>query len=255
MRNTFCKNCIFAKTSSNDDCCEFGIVSRIKDSKCCEIKEDYWYIKNYECKFALGTNLYNTKIQEILGDNKLDLKQHIAYQNTIRYYLVINVIDNDYTIDQLCNNLKQLEIPPKFVSIIFYREHKEFMIEAVESFKTIIGNSIEYKIHNFIEDITTEEALFSVLETTIKKNNTQYLWLLNNSSLTRVIKDGDIEQINYQINVMQPACNMLKSKHSNKNLDTLFLNFENYIGITKNINQSLSAGILSLPHISINNYD
>lgn len=253
--HTHCKNCMFSKSSDNDSPCEFDIISCIKDSHECTIKDNYWYIKDYKCRYAIGENFYNKQMRNHIEEQNLDIKKFIAFQNTIKYYLVINFDNNNYSIEKLCNQIKKLEIPPKFLSIMFYSQDKNFMLNVVTVFKDIIGDSIEYKIHNFVENISKDEALFTILETTIRKNNSQYLWILDVDSLDYSVDDGSIEKINYQINVIQPICNMLRSKISNNNFDTLFLNFENYSGITKNINQSLSLGIESIPNMVINNYD
>jgi hypothetical protein len=246
---------MFAKPANDQQPCEFQIPSCIEDIHECIVKEDYWYLKNYKCKFALSENFFNSQMKKTIEENNIDIKEYIVSKNTIRYYLLINFDNHDYNVEKLCHQIKNLQIPPKFIAIMFYLQDKDFMSNVVNAFKDIIGDSIEYKIHNFVEEISKNEALFTVMETTSKKNNSEYLWILDIDSLDYSVEDESIAKINYQINAIQPICNMLKSKNSNDNFNTLFLHFENYSGITKNINQSLSVGIESIPNMVINNYD
>lgn len=254
IKNTHCKNCIFSSKVTNNEFCSFDIINNIKNKKECIIKDDYWYIKNYACKFGLGKNTYESIIKSI-ADGDIDIKQQIILRNMIKYYLIINYNNINYPIDEFCQQLNSLEIVPKYVSVLFYKQTKEYMLNVLNTFKTVLDCKIQFKIHHFIDHLTVDEAIFSALETNTNKNNSNYLWILNIDSVQNVAKRGDIQAINYQINIEQPVCNLLKSKYSTDDLDTLFCNFENYSGLTKNINQSLSIAIKSIPNLIINYYD
>lgn len=251
--DTICANCLFASKTNSKKACKFDIIDTIKDHKKISIDENNFYkIENYICKFCMSKSFYEKNILVNKSYDNIDLENYIKNKNQIKYYLIINTNDN-YDLEKLYDNIGSLDIQPKLTSIMTHK----FSTQKIESLLNIFNQqkyTFKYRFHNFIEDVDKNEALFTVMDTTSKTNNFEYLLILDVESLDSFVTKKSILQINYIINVIQPDSNVLK-KDINGNFDTLFITIENYKGITKNINQSLELGLDTFENLAITYYD
>lgn len=251
--STDCSKCIFAKPSSSDNPCSFYIVDAIKDIKKVTIKNDFYYINEYVCKYGFSKDKLENLKKEFPDT---DLVEYIKYQTYIKYYLVINNLDNNVDISDICEKIKQLIIKPKGVSILI---RKENMPETIKLCSNILGDHLLWRLHNFFDeqvDFATGINISMSTNNHLKESN--FLWIINDSQLDYMIENKCIEQINHIVNVDQPEIGIFKSKTTTDLLSGIFLTKNNYMGLTKNIAPILNLALqkfIESDNINIITYD
>jgi len=252
--NTSCKNCLFSHEASSDSPCEFNIIDHIKENKTITIKDNFFHIENYLCQYGMSREIYEKNKDELEKQN-IDIKEQIKKNAYIKYYLVIDYSMSDYPLESLCNDLNDLSIAPKFISVLLYQNNKQKPNEAIDIFRNSLTLDSKWKIHSFLEDLDKNYALHSALETNAKANNSQYFWILKPEQVKSM--KNSIENIQYIVNIKQPVCNLLKHKDEidAHNFNTLFLNFDTYKAFCQNISQSLEKAVGNLENMTIAYYD
>lgn len=254
--NTSCKNCIFAHEASSDSPCDFNIISNIKEDKTITIQDNFFHIENYLCKYGLSKNTYE-QYKDEFNKNNIDIKDHVKQNAYIKYYLVIDYYMSEYPLELLCNDLESLNIEPKFISLLLYQNNKIKPNDAIDIFRNKMKPHSKWKIHSFLEDIDRNYALHSIFQTNAKANDSQYFLILKPEQIKTFIDNNSIENIQYIISIKQPACNILKQKDTvdSNNFHTVFINFDSYQGLCKNISQSLEHSLDTLENMTIAYYD
>lgn len=175
MANTYCKGCAFAKSNENlEKSCEFHILTHIKDIKDISIKENYFYINNYKCKYAFSENT-------IINNNldKQDIKNVIISKSHIQYYLVIDAryLNSLEQFEKLATDINNFNISPKLVSFLIdiNKTNNENIYRILH--KTIHKN-IKWKLHAFLNEINFNEAANIAAETNIQTSESSliYFW-------------------------------------------------------------------------------
>lgn len=242
--NTSCQNCYFSDKASSSQACQFDIVNQIKDEKNISIKNDYYYIENYSCRYGFSRTQYETNKKDL---EDIDLKQYILEKQLVSYYLIIDHREN-ISIKNICENINKLQIKPKFISIFCYEANIGPYLDDLNKY---LDNKLKWKTHNFLTKTTsTSLAIKTALDTATNLSDINYIWINKSDQIQNLIESNAIEKINYIVNIQQPVCNFVKSKFSD-NLYTVFLNTQTYQYITKNINQMLEDGIKQIDTTSI----
>jgi hypothetical protein len=255
IHNTSCKGCIFAKSVDHTDSCEFHIIDEIRNlNKEISVKEGFNYIHDYRCFYGLSQKTYDEH-QSMLPSNREELKEQIKLNNQIKYYLVIYYDNSSYDIHKLCDQINQLGILPKFISIILNDNSVVKPDEIIKTFEQHLNKNIMWKVHVLVEDLDRSFALHSVLSTNMGANKSNYFWILRPEDFDTILENRSIEDINYVVNITQPICNGLKRRNETTNYYTVFLNFNNYQGMINHISQSLEQCFESEQKMEMYYYD
>jgi hypothetical protein len=252
--STNCAKCVFAKQADNKEPCEFGIITGIKELKNTEIKDNYYYINDYVCKYGFSKD----KILNINNDfPEIDIKEYIKYKNYVKYYLTINHLGNNVDIAEICNNILKLSVLPSGVSII---TRQDTIATSFKNCEKIFANTeIKWKLHNFLDpSIDFDHALYTAMSTNEHFKKCHFIWTVNDKSLLEHAENQNINNINYIVNILQPEIGILKSKHTENSIDGLFMTKKNYFGLTQHVSQHLTIAIneyVKLESINIMLYD
>jgi hypothetical protein len=234
MSNTNCEKCLFADYVESDEPCKIHIIDMIKDEHTTSVKNNFYYIQNYKCHYGFDLKTYAENKNKI-GSIE-DLKKTIKNNNLLSYYLII---ETDLSkIEELCDSINSLTIPPRCVSLIMHKNNNTD--QTIQTLKTKINKEIEWKIHNFLEETSLAEAIHTVLDTNMNKNQSVYFWVNCNNDYSSWNKD--IENISDYITIKQPICHALL-RNSSDSLDGLFLPFDNYRTLIKELDPDISKAI------------
>jgi len=246
--NTNCEKCIFSDYADAPDPCKMNIIEKIKPNHQIEVKNKYNYIIDYKCKYGFDLETYK-KYQNDIGSIN-ELENQIKIKNYIKYFLIVNLHDlsTEY-IENICNDINNLSIPPAFVSIyIFQNNDTDKIISILES---KIDKNIKWRIHNFLFSQETYEYINSIITTNYKKNESFYIWI--NDSNSSVDWNKNISKINSIINIDQPPTQALI--RNKLDWDGLFLTFDNYADLAKQVNDNIIIALDSLENKNFINYD
>ena len=250
--NTNCEKCIFADSANSGTPCEITIIEQIKDRKKIEVKNNYYYIYDYMCKFCFSSQSFDETKSSLGIATKDQLKELIKLKNNLKYYLVI-FLDNDVDISELCEQLNKLEVRPRYISFVSNASRNNRTLHAAITEKLSIDTF--WKLHAFLEEPNKSHELFTLLHTNIKANKSQYLWIVKSSDVAGYIENNTIGQIHYMVNVIQPYCNILKSQKYTELFYSLFITFDTYKELTTNINSSLEISLNELANMKMEYYD
>lgn len=200
MANTYCKGCAFAHENSPiDSSCDFDILYHIKNIKDIDIKNNYYYINNYKCKYAFS--------KETLVKNQLDIndiKSLLINKAHLQYYLIIDarnlIKDSDF--DNLGNQINSLDIFPKTVSIIvnIYNSNNEDIYRRLYN---IIDKKIKWKLHAFLKDISFNEAANVAAETNIQTSESSIIYFWDVSVTDYSVTNNRINHVFFRKNIQQ----------------------------------------------------
>lgn len=253
-RSTDCSKCYFSSdVNSDQDSCKFKITESIKDKKDITVKNNYYYINNYVCKYGFAKD----KMDDFVKDfPDVDLIEYIKDKNYIKYYLVINNLDGDLGLADICDKILKLTIKPTCVSIL---TRQESMPDAIKECSNILQESMQWRLHNFFDmEIDFGVGSFTVLSTAKQMKISNFIWMLHDYQLQAMIDEKAIEQINYIVNIEQPEIGILKSQHTSDMIGGLFMTNKNYEGLTGSISQVINIALdsfTSSENITIMNYD
>lgn len=240
---TNCTSCIFAQPATNSNPCDMNIIASIKGHKQPYVADNGFYtIPQYRCAFAFSNNIYRENINE-LGSIE-NLKQQLKERTKISYYLVV-FLDNE-DISLVCDHISNLPIKPSFVSFVLSLSDNTKPI--IDSITQKFAGSIEWKLHNLLDQYSFQDSLDTILDTNDKKQNIDYLWI--NRASTSSMWSKEISQINYVISIEQPILHaMFRDKYN----EGLFIGMNNYTTIRQHINHDILTAIDTIPqpHIYI----
>lgn len=251
--STSCEKCIFSKPINSDKCCEFSIIESIKDIKNIDIKNNYYYINNYVCRYGFPKSNEEKLLSDFPGTNLADYAKYNAY---IKYYLVINNINSPEKILDICRAVNKLTIKPQGLSILTKQDNLPAIIKQAQP---ILGESLLWRLHNFFDpNIDFAVGLNTVMSTNNHFKSSNFLWTVNDYQLNDMIENKAIEQINYIINIIQPDIGILQSKLTDDYISGIFMTKKNYIGLTTHVAQLLNVAIktyIESENINISLYD
>lgn len=230
MKDTVCNKCYFAKPIGSSKPCEFDIPNIIKESKTIESNQDYFIIKNYVCRYGFSKKVYEENIDKL---SHLNMIEYIKEQNIVKYSLVLVLEKNtDYKI--IVDHINNLSIKPHYITIICYEEGSYIN----KYLQLNLSKHIQYKIHNFLENITGAHAFHIAMETNKSKIG-NLIWILDKNLLEHVVANDSIQQINYLINVEQKPAHYYKCSKIDSNFYGIFININNYLSLSKTLDYSI----------------
>ncbi len=252
MKSTSCEKCIFSKQSFKDKNCKFDIINTIKDSKNISIKNEYNYIENYECQYALDKNFYEENIK-----NKIDeaaLMEHIFANRSIRYWLIINCSD-EKNIDKLCDTINSFDILPGKISFF----SKNLDTNKLNNFTKVIQSKItksKWTVHHVVDEDDFENIVYATSNLIKDSENLSYFLVLEDQSLlSQNVNSDSITLLNHITNILQPEdCNALQQQNK-EGIDTLFMALGSYKNLTKRYSQSIITCIKTVPDFTMCYYD
>lgn len=237
ITNTKCELCMFANAASSDNPCENKLIEFIKDTKKIDIVNNYYVIHDYACKMGFSKEHYEKNKDKL---SLAEIKQEIVNRVCMTYYLVMDITKcSTAEIENVCKKLNTIDIKPAFISFILFPSGDNK--EKIFTIKKYIDNSIMWKAHTFIENMSFDDAISAALETNFYKNNSRYILIYNPKDIEDLNKDTN--QINSDIMILQKIFHYGK-KIKSQSLDGLFLRFDNYEickSIDKDINKALET--------------
>lgn len=238
---TVCEKCIFADHADSTEPCKMDIIEQIKAYHQPEISNNNFYtINDYYCRYGFNLDVYDKNKNEIGSiDN---LKHQLAKKAQIRYYLVININDA-HSISDIADAIVALSIKPKFVSFILHQNDNTEAIIATLNSK--LDTIVEWKIHNFLEEITLNNAVATIFDISAKKNDTYYFWLNSDQDYTNW--NDEIIKINRFIYLYQPKCHGL---FRNISKDGMLLSFDSYKEMRTHLDSDIFKALDSIENPS-----
>lgn len=249
MINTNCKECMFADIVSSTKPCKFDIIESIKDIKNIKEQNEYYVIENYQCRYCFSKKI-KEKNEETLKN--IDIVNEIKSRNLIQYTMVVDSrINNNY--ESIVSEINKLTIKPKY---LLFLSHSTTSKE-IKKIESNISEKIKWKVQNFFQnDIDRNSAIRIAADTNKDIEKIPFFWIVNPDHLPYLNDSKSTEKINYIVNVEQPVCNFIRSKeYLENNFHNIFMSYQTYNHIVKNINSSLEDGINSLENTTVVYYD
>lgn len=240
ISGTDCSRCHFASLSNEKSTCKFSIIDSIKDSKDIEVRNGYHYINNYRCVYAFPKDRVK-EIEDTFPD--IDLLEYTKFRMYIKYYLVIDNLDNKLSTAEICEYINNLSIKPKAISVLVRSVN---MVNDIEIFNEKIQDveGMIWRLHNFKnQDTQYSGAIHSVLSTSSHLKSCDFIWCVKNYQLTKFVEEKSIERINFIANVLQPRIGILQSIHTEAGIDGIFTTKKNYSNLINSYSQDLGQAI------------
>jgi hypothetical protein len=248
--NTGCKKCYFAKPATSDNPCSFFIVDAIKDIKTVSVVDDFYYIKDYQCRYGVSTDTVENKLTEF----DIDITEYVKQQAAIKYTLYVKILDPTQ-LEQTCDNILRLSILPQSLNIVV--DNSDNIVSTKQLLEDRFRDSaFKWKLHNFLEDQSDENQLHTSLCTDKNLTLSHYLWITNDKILSKHLDEDSINNLNYILNINQPKLALLTSKLSDKYFYGLFISLNNIQAIWKQQGKNISEIIANMyPASDIQYYD
>ena len=235
---TLCEKCIFADYASSDEPCKIGIVSEIQKYHKIEVSDtNFNIIPDYICRYGFSLEIYDTN-KENIGSIS-DLRKIAEEKAKIKYYSIIEITDID-NIKNVCESISSLDIKPGYVSFLLERANNTDKI--IQTIKDSIDPSIQWKIHNFLEDSDLNHKLSTITDTNSKNNETVYFWL--DKDTNSHLWNSEIKKINDIIYIQQPRCHAM---FRSENKDGLLLSFDLYKLMKSELGHNIFKSLDSIP--------
>lgn len=211
MTDTYCKQCVF--TNVNNQECLFDIPSYLSSDRI-EKKDGFNLIKNYKCHYGTDKSSFGDG-----GFSIEDLKKYSVSKNTLKYYLFIDATsDKTYNIDNILDYINNLDIKPKFLSLLL----NGLTVDPVDFhniskiFTQKIDKSINWKLHYWLNNDTLLRSIHTILSTNIESNNTNCILYFRPTG----DNSGDYETLNQRVNFLQIS-QLVKQDYAHVVLDDL----------------------------------
>lgn len=217
MSNTRCKECLFAKPIDSDTPCVFNIPELIKNNYSVEADNNYFKLINYNCRYGLGKRVYQENIDKF---HNIETIEFVKQQNIVKYSLAI--ILNTDNFNKTLDLLGSLSIKPSYITAICYKNGNILYQQLLQQ-----NPYIQYKVHNFLEDMPKAQALHVALKTNKNKIG-NLMWILDEESMEICVKNDSIQNINYLINVTQQPAHYYRSRTISSAFEGIFINTNNY---------------------------
>ena len=228
MSHTDCKKCIFSKSVDNQDQCEMNIINMIKNTQTITIKDNYYYIENYSCKYGMSSKTVEDN-KDLFKD--IDIKSQILENNTIKYYMVVDGTKYDYDTLKICEQVNTLSVLPRFLSLCIIGKDARGINLMQSQLKDNLNGSIKWRIHNFLYDKDINDIICNIFQTNSKANQSSFFIIQRPEDIEKMLLNDYISDINYVINIDQPTKGFIKINVED-NLYNVFMSFNNYEGLT-----------------------
>lgn len=234
---TICEKCIFADYADSDEPCKMNIINEIQQYHTVEVSENNFFtINDYYCRYGFNLDIYDKHQKEIGSiDN---LKTELEKKAQIKYYLVVEVTDES-NLKKATEAIVSLPIKPQFISFILKQSNNTE--EIIKTLTVQLKDVAEWKIHNFLEEVSINDALATIFDTNSKKNNTSYFWL--NSDTDYLNWNSEILNINRLIYLYQPKCHGL---FRNSSKEGILLSFDSYKQMRTHLDSDIFKALNSI---------
>lgn len=230
MKNTICEQCYFSNPASSDQPCVFNIPEIIKDTHELQIKDNYYILHNYSCRYGFGKKTYKENIDKF---SNIDLIEYIKQQNMVAYSLAL-ILEKDEDYNNAIDCINKLSIKPYYIAIICHNDGKNIHNLLQKNLTT----TIKYKVHSFLDNTPSPKCLHIALETN-KNNIGNLLWILNYKDLVYCIDNDSIQNINYLINAAQVPAHYYRLSATQSNFSGIFINQDNYWSLSRTLDYTI----------------
>lgn len=248
--NTNCKLCAFSEPSWSDSSCKFNIIEYLKDIKVIETKEEYNYIKDYTCKYGLDKKTYNNPE---FSENVGDIVSYIVEKAKVSYYLLVNITNVHNNIKDVCEEINNLDIKPRFISFI---SHKDIdSNNLIKQINDTLDKKYKWKFHNFLESLPLNDSLHIVVDTNIGNNGSKLMMVYdpNNDLLLKKELNDRVNAVQFTSIVQQKR---LHGFYNNQDeLDGLCLTFELYKTLSDTFGKDVLQIIKNNPELIFIKYE
>jgi len=238
MINTKCCECMFASPSTDKSLgCSKDIINKIVNIKKISKDENQFnIIENYACRYGFSQKIYD-QYKDKFTDITLD--QMIQNNSSIKYYLLLDCSDTNIDFDNIINKLSTVDILPVSVSFMFRTtSFRPFLPDKHNNICNNIFKNIKWKAHNFLYNISLNDAISNILSTNSKQNNSSYFLVYDGNRIDQL--NSDTITINNNIILYQnPTIAMVDNKDT---LYKFFMSFDNYT-VAKEISHNLLDSI------------
>lgn len=249
MTNTHCKICLFADKASEKNCCEFDIISDIKNIKTLDIIDDYWYIKNYRCLYGFSKQLYD---KEKSSFDNIDIKNHIINKAKIAYYLIIDMRQiSDDVLPNVIDSLNSLNIKPQLTSFIFRTGYEGSINPKIKTLNEKLSKEIKWKIHAFLEDISFNECANIAGETNVQESSCSFIMFIDGQEINEVNDLVDYAQYSYRV-LQDDAIVLMKDTASFNGTIMPVSLFKNLINV---VGRDTIKSMSMIPNLVIKKYE
>lgn len=250
MANTHCKNCMFSREADSSSPCEFNLIDIIKNKKELSIIDNFFYIKDYKCAYGFSENIYQTHPE--LQKN-VNIKDYVLDQAKISYYLIIDIrlFSTDELIQKI-NTIKELDIKPKFISLITSTQQntKDIILKLQ---KQLDKTKIDWKIHSFLNTISFNDCINIAADTTINSiENIQYM-VLDDGTPYSISINNIINHAHYVFKIIQDNIYCIATDKESLHMMSMYVSL--YKSVISTIGKDIINGINSIPNLNIGSYD
>lgn len=249
MTNTHCKICMFADKASEESCCEFDIISDIKNVKNMEVIDDYWYIKNYKCFYGFSKQLYESEKSNL---SDIDIKSYIIDKANILYYLVIDMrkVEDDQ-ISKVVHQINNLNIKPKLTSFIFRTGYEGSINSKITILNNQLSKDIKWKIHAFLNEISFNECANIAGETNVQESNCSFIMFIDAYEQHDI--NSMINYAQYSYRVLQDDAIVIVKDHNKFDGAIMPISlFKNMINI---VGRDTVKSMEMIPNLTIKKYE
>ena len=221
MLSTKCEKCLFANQDSITGIseCSQNIIEKIKETKTITQENNFNIIHEYACRYGFAKEVYEANKEDL---KDIDLLQQIKNNAQMKYYLLLD-IGSECDIGYIIDILNDLEIKPQFLSLMFRDPNsRRFTQQDKEVLTSKI--SIPWKCHNFIYEISLQDAIDHILSTNMQISKSSHFLVYESIDMQSL--SLDTSHINDILVLYQkPHIAMIRDFTS---LNRLFMSFENY---------------------------
>jgi hypothetical protein len=235
--NTYCSGCLFIKDGDNKGC-YFDIPNILKDVKIIEDKDGYNYIHEYACKYCFSKSVYDSN-KEL---HEIDIVQAIRDNSLLKYYLVVDLKNNDTNVEAVCSTINKLDIKPKYIS--FINRNKDLSDSIAKQILKNIYDTAKWKLHNFVLDKSLQECITISLDTNINKVDSKIftVYIPENPEKENELNDR-INFFHFETSVKQNPFNAVIADLTT--LDGIFIDFNSYKYLLLNDNPDILKAMAS----------
>lgn len=257
MANTYCKGCIFSSPTetlafdySGDSHCKFNIPQYIKEIKTISVKEKFYYIENYMCRYAFADSIMKQ-------NSDLDaetIENLIIEKAKLKYYMAVNIIGascSSLILDMILS-INNLDIKPIMLSII-----SDASLDKANVFNTIQQNldkNIKWKMHNFVNTIPLNDRFNIASETTLENIECSNIFLYDAATKENTVSlNNMINHVHYIRNVEQKRIYGFIEKDNS--LSGLCLPVLLYKSLITNVDRDIIKAINTVQEIKLERYE
>lgn len=257
MANTYCKGCIFSSPTETlsfdygpDSHCKFDIPKHIKEIKTISVKDKFYYIENYMCRYAFSDRV----MKQSSAWDAQTIEAMVIEKAKLKYYMVVNIIDTKCPslILDIILSINHLDIKPSMLSII-----SDTSLDKTTIFNTVQENlekNIKWKMHNFVDKIPLNDRFNIAAETTIENIDCSNIFLYDAATRLNLLPINDmINHVHYTRNVEQKR--VYGFMEQSDNLSGLCLPISLYKSLITNVDRDIIKAINTVKEIKLEKYE